>query len=371
MSYFPQAGLKGETVTLEEPLSVIAHYLDDLERFRATYNVEANDNKPVALKPSVDHPLSSNGACDKETFDHLGLLFEWVKTSSLKTRIDQERCRHAKGLCTYPMLWLLFKPGTTVYMESDGRLLAYVIKRVEPDEGILSSLERSRIQRQLDERPEALGFQMWNLGFDGRFVGRSLEETTIPKFEGERPIKSLRIVPVDIIDKEDGGQTRRHLEEQGKRWLELLRGAQSHYSGRLESSSGNLVRCNHFQICWSIDIVSQFQGRIYVNSRSYIAQEPLRLPSIHSVDDFSDGLTNCLCDACHGLRPHPPDGFPWALYNVIDPLVGQKLEDPKNPNGPNHRYLLCERTLWGLFLETRKWGQAHSGLHELSVLTVL
>lgn len=51
----------------------------------------------------------------------------------------------------------------------------------------------------------------------------------------------------------------------------------------------------------------------------------------------------CQCEECHGRRPHPPHGFPWTHYDILNPAV---------------EYMLCDAFLQGFDLECRAWGKA-------------
>jgi hypothetical protein len=80
-------------------------------------------------------------------------------------------------------------------------------------------------------RPKSYKIKVWSLDFDGKYVGRVGKSITIAPFEGERPIRSLQLVPCNIIDRDDNGKWRAELEENGKKWYQLLPGGQVHYSG--------------------------------------------------------------------------------------------------------------------------------------------
>ena len=81
------------------------------------------------------------------------------------------------------------------------------------------------------------------------------------------------------------------------------------------------------------------------------------IPVVGKVFDLGNGLSVCSCDDCRGKRAHPPPGFQWTDYDLIDPLTTQTLELPGGPHGKNHRYLLCSRRLFGFVFKSRKWGE--------------
>jgi hypothetical protein len=188
----------------------------------------------------VKNDNAAQPVCDKETFDHLVLLFEFLKTSNYTTHISEEQERHTRNLCTFRMLWLLFKPGQTVYMESAGQLYAYVIKSMEVDKRINSATPRRISQPYVIE--------LWNLDFDGDYVARSAHTVTIANFDGERQVTSLKIFPCEFIDRQDGGKTRKNLEDLGAKWYDYLRGHQLFYSGELMGPSKRQVNTRYMQL---------------------------------------------------------------------------------------------------------------------------
>ena len=64
---------------------------------------------------------------------------------------------------------------------------------------------------------------------------------------------------------------------------------------------------------------------------------------------------HCSCELCRGLRPHPPFGFRWTEYDMIDRRVQVSLETDGSQESPLHRYLLCSSLLYGLALKYRQW----------------
>jgi hypothetical protein len=169
-----------------------------------------------------------------ETAKNLGLLLDFLGDSGFKRQIKDERARHAgtPATCTFRMLWLLFKPGCTVYVEERGKTEARVVQSLHVDQAILSNLEK---------QPEALILQLWSLNFDGQYVGRQLTNVVIPTFDGEREITSLEAFPCEYLDRNDGGKTKEALEESGRCWYRWLRGGLTQYTGEFVGGNGNFV----------------------------------------------------------------------------------------------------------------------------------
>lgn len=206
VDYYPSVNLHGESITLEEPYSLLAHHLDDIKSIKASQDVNT----------------------DQEAIEHIDLLLGFLSDAVYKSFIIEEKERHNKGNCTFRMLWLLFRPGDTIYHGRSGKFSAHVIKSVKTDGAILS-------ENQRELRPYELS--IWNLDFNGRFVGRSAAVVIIPPFFGERPITSLQAFPSEFKDKFDGGELRKHLIQNGRRWFKLLGGQQVLYQGETQGLS--------------------------------------------------------------------------------------------------------------------------------------
>ncbi|KAK3947203.1 hypothetical protein QBC32DRAFT_355048 [Pseudoneurospora amorphoporcata] len=328
VTYYPDVNLQAKTLDIATPYAVLWHHWPQFEEHLA--HQHAYDNKDPG-KHQLRH------------------LLNFVKSANGKT-VDKERIRHGEGMCTYDMLWLLYKPGKMVYVETYGRISAFVISRVK--------YKASVVPNQQEDTPPGYMLWLWCLDYDGSFVGRRPRSVYIPPFEGERRINELRVIPCENQDAEDEGKTREALIEDGRKWYRLLRGGQFYYSGRLLD-----------------DRQKEFKGRVYVDSASFYHNEGeprVTEPSseetsserawaatskrqpILGISDMGQGLARCPCEECHGFRPHPPQGFPWTHYDLLDPVKNEDLE-LSGAEDPEHRYLLCGRKVFGFDLRSREW----------------
>ncbi|KAK8102066.1 hypothetical protein PG984_015212 [Apiospora sp. TS-2023a] len=367
VSYYPGVNLDSKPVRLIEPFPIIVHHLPQLES--------------ILRSPDAVEIVPSSRSWTKESkqlvHQQLEAFLEFFKRPSYTSLIEEEDERNARGYCTFRMLWYLFRPGSTVYLSRDGRLGAHIIAKVSVDKGIL--------------RPEVTSakpyeISLWYLDFDGRHIGRCAVSVSIPAFEGERAITSLKIFPVEYRDKMDGGKTRRELEAMGKQWFQYLLGTQAHYKGEFMGPIGR-----------------QFDGRVFIDNVAYIEKHsvdttttndtfyrrpppppPRRypygdddydsdvsyqedtpkspsykdIPILGEIADLGEGLSACSCDDCCGKRVHPPPGFQWTDYDLINPTTTTSLELPGCSHGKDHRYFLCSRRLFGFVFKSRKWGKS-------------
>lgn len=208
--YYPSVRLKTKSpVKISEPYPVLLHHMDQLDDYMN----------------QLRHHTKSGKQEEKQRIEHNGIEILWAFTRhiSCQAYVQAEIARHLRNACTFRMLWLLYKPGTTVYhMDDDEDYSALVIRSVDVGKSILRS--------PLDSI-EPYTVYLWRLDFDGHVVGRSTHTIRITPFEGEREIIKLKVFPCDFLDKLDEGRTRARLEERGRRWYELLRGGAMHYQG--------------------------------------------------------------------------------------------------------------------------------------------
>ncbi|KAI0017745.1 ATPase [Xylariomycetidae sp. FL0641] len=312
MGYYPDANL----LRINEPFAELGHHLSEIEAygsmFEATTTPSNHDDPSIPQLSTLHKQL---GPCDQVTHRHIGLIFEFLKQFSLLDQLEAEKARHQQEVpcCTFRMLWLLFKPGTTVYTEADGRLSAFVVRSV------FDQLQPYKIR-------------LWALDFDGHFVRRRRRVAYLPRFEGERPVTSLAVIPSTFLDQKDGGYTRDLLIRHGREWYGLLKGKQ--IDGRVVVDSSSCIR---------------------LHSESERFHKWNEQTPDFNVEDYGTGLVTCSCDRCHNLRPHPSMDFPWADYDIIDPKKEASLELHGDAVQEDHRYLLCPRHIYGFVLKTRSW----------------
>ncbi|KAJ4247113.1 hypothetical protein NW762_013251 [Fusarium torreyae] len=354
--YYPATSLDSVALQLDEPFSLIAHHYNELDTYR-----KAHKGREI-LEDGEKQNIVDEDATEMKHLEFLLGHFERIVMDDVR----KEQALYAVGTCTFRMLWLLYKPGITVYFESDGHLAAYVVQSVKTDPTILSTVST--------KRHKSYRVKVWSLEFDGKYVGRVDRSITIGPFEGERPITSLKLIPCEMFDREDGGKWKNTLEQNGKKWYELLPGGQVQYSGPvLDENKTQLdgrVYIDHVSYStYSIEIRPGFpidttdsdsDEDIQFSSARGPVRRRIRPPgsALKSkfVRDMGGGqLSKCQCEDCRGLRPHPPHGFPWVNYDILDPTVDKDLTLPGAPEGPRHRYLLCGRLLKGFDLKSRTW----------------
>ncbi|KAI0126482.1 hypothetical protein BJ170DRAFT_723984 [Xylariales sp. AK1849] len=270
--YYPSIDLDGKTLHLSEPYAIIAFHAKQIEAFQATYDgsgaADDSEGPPSPSVPSHTFP----DTCDKETHHDIETILSFIKENIWKDKILVEETRHnqIEPTCTFSLLWLLYEPGSTVYIESDGRLAAYVVQAVEVDPAALS---------QSTEKLKPYKMIVWSLDFDGRYIRRFSRHITILPFSGEKPISSLSVIPCKFQDMADNGETKLMLHNEGKRWFTLLHGGLVRYTG------DNLE-----------DPRRHVDGRVVIDCGSYHEQkrrERRRKPWTSPMDKMTLSIVTC------------------------------------------------------------------------------
>jgi hypothetical protein len=236
VKYYPGINLQGQELYLDAPFHLLAHHMPELKKFRDLFvpnfttiaQLHASNDEVTTPKSGSVIRNTEEDEHSEITLRHVDTILKFMRTDYIYSQeLEEELARHSldQPLCTFSMLWLLYKPGTTVYVSSSAGVEAFVISKVEADSSLY---ERSNFTME----PTTISLTLWHLTFDGTFVRRQTRYEIIGSFEGPRPIADLKVVPAAFADKVDQGKTRDWLVQLGRKWYGLLRGApQQHYVG--------------------------------------------------------------------------------------------------------------------------------------------
>lgn len=136
MQSYPGLSRTFDYMIIPAPYSLIIHYRRELEEFNDKLPDEkasTSVHEGPTLHTDANHDSDfGDGECNTNTVEvlelerkkHIPELLNYVFTSELKAQIDAEMSLRQKPvpMCTYAMVWLLFKPGTTVYAWGGGGL---------------------------------------------------------------------------------------------------------------------------------------------------------------------------------------------------------------------------------------------------------
>lgn len=231
----------------------------------------------------------------------------------------------------YENIWLLYKPGTFVYVMEDGKLLTcvvesahYLTKWEDDEEG--PSLDRTQLY-------------FWYLYSDGIKFMRRAKHITMTRYDGSRLVRDLEAVPCEFYDRFDSGKRRATLKERGRKYLQLIKEKTAYR----EYDDGGL----------------SYNGYVIVDAASY---------NQHQVDEDQvkkDIVLNWVNTS--SLRSYISDSVRTHLADsgtlITDGEGGTRFHDITkiDPNDcETHRliediYLLLPSMIGGFFLKSKAW----------------
>jgi hypothetical protein len=156
VKYYPSETLTSKSINIDEPYYIVLHYRNELEAIAMQLEAglhprDDNDEENEGKDPK---PWPKNAAID------IRALLDFVLDPKTKRKIaaEEERHRQHPPRATFEMLWMIMKPGTFVFNESDGHLNGFVIRSFysikDWSTGGISSYRVST----------------WSLDFNGRFL---------------------------------------------------------------------------------------------------------------------------------------------------------------------------------------------------------
>ena len=210
VEYYPQSNLSGSSVYLSEPFAILTYYEKELAVFR-------DEHAPTQGQSDIER-------CEREnnTYEHLSVLQNFMQRRQ-KASVENERLRYKRGFATFDMLWLLLRPGTTVYCDTlgDGKLDAYVVQ------GLTGGIT--------DGRTFTWTIDLWYLDYNGEFIGKRGFTAFQQSFGGEREVMSLEVFPCEFWKAKKSGEgiqdLKKHLEERGRMFYKLASRRCMSYNG--------------------------------------------------------------------------------------------------------------------------------------------
>ena len=166
VGYYPGFSFIGSSVHINAPYQVLVH------------------NRAALARYKVSQPETHDEGYAFTTARHIDVLLSFLeKTLGEQIREEEERYSSSTPKATFDKLWLLLKPGTVVYAESDQNWTPFVISSV-----------CFTIPSEVN-RPKAYSVNCWNISYSGNRFSRVMQNFMIEPFSGEEAIKNLRVIP--------------------------------------------------------------------------------------------------------------------------------------------------------------------------------
>ncbi|KAH7420153.1 P-loop containing nucleoside triphosphate hydrolase protein [Cadophora sp. MPI-SDFR-AT-0126] len=330
VDYYPGLQLFSHDIRFDEPYKELIHHMVQLEKYK--------DSQPA------DHPAEYQATCK----EHVDELLNYLK-DNFSEKLEEEYMRHKRDIpvCTFPYLWLLFKPGEEVYHNWGNSIFSvFIVESVSG--GVL-------------EGTRAIGLRVmcFRLDYNSEVVGRARIIDVLQPFDGEKPIHELKIFPTRFY-KEDS-------KKQGfiPRQEQLLRNGKAYF--KFCKSGGHYMMLKGRPVVIGKGQKPMVHGRVVIDMDQYWADrdmKPMLLTSGGSFGDDSDdeddttARAGCRCVHC-SKKPRQRKGRDWTKFDNVDP-------DGPEPPDDELFYRLCRTTVYAYLLKDRKWELVKiSDLHEI------
>ena len=234
IKYYPSLDLETKEMILIQPFSPLFHYWDDFQSILNAFRSGNSSTRIINPENGSDATID----CDQTTYDHLGVLLTSPPViKEFTTVIGPERELHAKGFATYNNLWLLFRPGNTVFTLVRGQLAGFVVEN-----SFHVSRQNSSSPSFLPNAMDRWSLKLWNLAYDNGKLTRQSYTFYINRYYGEKRITDLPVFPVALMN--DNEAKKGALIQRGQRYHKIICDDQSHvrYNGLVISQKPYHVR---------------------------------------------------------------------------------------------------------------------------------
>ena len=185
-------------------------------------------------KQLADHVRITTESSQAKEHAEFILNFLIGEFSHISRMLDNFESVTPPNLVKYCDLWMLYRPGTTVYSRANGEWEAFII----------DCLDGMQIRRPSPDNHHALtrlDISAWSMNFDGEVYGRVWSLHCVAPFHGVKDISSLPLVPEKFLV--DRNAVRESLLSRGKKFCSLQ--VQHCQSSEISPSQSARVMVDH------------------------------------------------------------------------------------------------------------------------------
>ncbi|KAI0834648.1 hypothetical protein F5Y06DRAFT_306691 [Hypoxylon sp. FL0890] len=182
----------------------------------------------ISLPPNTGSTQSKEDdiTMSMAAFNHLRCLFEFMdETIVEKQNYLRQHCRRV----AFVDLWHLFRPGVEVVEPGDKHMQCYKVINVTSPRHKVTPRYLYPFFRSKGKGETAVTVHCVYIDFDGTFLGPVSKRFDIPRYEGQKDVKSLPVYPLSLV--KNNGTIRQSLMERGDKFLKVLRVGHMHYNG--------------------------------------------------------------------------------------------------------------------------------------------
>ncbi|KAF2432110.1 P-loop containing nucleoside triphosphate hydrolase protein [Tothia fuscella] len=284
--YYPGQDLTGDSVCIKWPYPILVHHYDELSEFRDR------------CKVTVDEELCRR---EKDAYKHINLLLDFLDLHVMES-VRAEQHRNKEDRNTFEWQWIDLKPGATILTD------------MATGEDMVAGVVQSVSGGTFDTPSSPWLVTIWNLVFDGDYLGRRRKQMTFEKFDGEQDhLDVYRLIDLesDTVESEVSKRI-----GYGKTYWNLIEKQCKHYQG---------------------------------HSRSF----PYNKPDLMTSTDLRNWTSDCNCTVCR-QKPKDKDSGVARLFEHYN------FNTPKFPfNITDHHYFLCPVEIPAFVFRTRTWENLH------------
>ncbi|KAI1330016.1 P-loop containing nucleoside triphosphate hydrolase protein [Xylariaceae sp. FL0255] len=323
VDYFPGIRLSDSVLKIYEPYEIFIFYENELNEYRKR------------LEVGFEGEEQSVECANRHAIEHIAVVQKFVR-DRMQLKVDAERQRHARGYATFDMLWLLYKPGTDVYFDQ------FYVKEYQPH--VVHSVS---FALQDGSAPKCV-INLWNIKTDLDYIGPSTVQESIPRFGGERPISTLRVVPCDSVRFMEGVNESNvesfedQFRDQGKKWYGILRNKGWYW---FDGHGHQFPR-------------QTFSSYVMVDRIQYeILFDDVGPDLLYQAPHSSHSQRLCDCSKCKELI------YDFAVDQKFIDYFGIQLGFVEQLT--DHQYFLCDTRVPSFLFKHRDWRDLHiSGFRE-------
>ena len=221
------------SLTIRDPCGVLFHRYPELEAFVNQDPTDSAEDNGV-----INQATQSLAHLER---DHVRHLCEFLKPRyEAEIRPCIEQLHEKSPSILFDQLWLVFEPGTDVYIQIGTSFQACVVAGVRLNDEANDGGSTSTQALQGD--PVFWTLDLWYLESDGKTIGRVRTTRRIDVYKGPRELTSLAICPASIWDAHDNSERRNMIMERSRLIFKSLRQGYllARYNGPIIGSTQNV-----------------------------------------------------------------------------------------------------------------------------------
>ncbi|KAI0854776.1 hypothetical protein F4860DRAFT_498403 [Xylaria cubensis] len=191
VKFYPGQNLTGNTLIIQEPYACLFHHMADLERFMDSER-------------------------DRDDSGHVQILLDFLRPRYRQQYIPaKERSSRTQPTVMFEDLWIIMRPGILAYTDWNGHKIGCMLGKSvylppNPPRDILGGW--------------SIEFWFLQVHWPSDQIGCTTHTVVIDRFDGEMPLTSLPIHPVEFVDTKDQARTRQRFIDRGRKVYDILRG---------------------------------------------------------------------------------------------------------------------------------------------------